>query len=310
MNLVTIIIVNWNSGILLRSCVDSIIASDRNIFKTQIVIVDNNSKDNSIDLLPKDDNIRIIKNRENYGFAAACNIGFRYSDGDYILLLNPDVRLYKDTLSKTFNFFRESNYDVIGIKQKGKGNLTNRGCCRLPTLLSAFNTFTGLCHLSPKIFPSFKMIEWDHESSREVDHVMGSFMFFKRELLNEVGEFDERFFLYYEDLDFSARIRKAFKKIYYWDGALIYHEGGGLSKQIIAKRLFLSLDSRIKYFKKHFPAHQYFLICFTILFIEPLSRIIINLLKRNYKGINETVKAYLMLYKQLLSRILIWSKRA
>ncbi len=304
MNLITILIVNWNSGTLLGKCIDSITASDQDTFKVQIIIVDNNSTDNSLGLIPKNNNIKIIKNRENSGFAAACNTGFRYADGDYILLLNPDVRLYKNTLSKTFNFFIKNNYDLIGIKQTGKQHITNRGCCRLPTLFNAFNTSTGLSALSPKIFCSYKMLEWNHESSREVDHVMGSFMFFKKELLNKVGGFDERFFLYYEDLDFSTRIRKSGGTIYYWDGALIFHEGGGVSKQIMAKRLFLSLNSRIKYFKKHFSAPQSLIICFTILFVEPLNRILISFMRRNYTTINETIKAYIMLYKKLLSGML------
>ncbi len=96
------------------------------------------------------------------------------------------------------------------------------------------------------------MLDWDHRQNREVDHAMGSFFLVRNILFKKLQGFDERYFVYLEDLDFSLRAKQAGFVSYYFTDAAAYHKGGGTSEQIKARRLFYSLHSRILYWYKHF----------------------------------------------------------
>ncbi len=297
-----IIIVNWNSGNLIYNCVKSIFASENiNEFELQVIIIDNNSSDNSMGLIPNDSRIIIIKNNENKGFGFACNQGFKIAKNEFILLLNPDAIVKNNTLTKSLKFIsKNDDISILGVKQVGKNNVINRGCSKLPTVFTAFNSFAGLTQISQKLFPAYKMVEWDHSYSRKVDHVTGSFMLFKRDLLKDIKGMDECFFMYYEDLDFSARVKKMGGKIYYWTKTEIYHEGGGVSKQIKSNRLYYSLLSRIRYMNKHLNKFGAIVIIITILFIEPFTRLSNAIIRFKFSTFKETIIAFNKLYHTLL----------
>ncbi len=295
--MIDIIIVNWNSGQLLSDCINSIFNSSFKSF--HIFIVDNASIDNSIALLPKSNNITIIFNLKNVGFAAACNQGFLIGSGECILFLNPDTKLYTLTLENSIKYMvNNPELAVMGCKQLDNNGNIIPSCSRFPSFKTALNDITGFSKLFPKAFPSSTIMrDWDHSTSRNVDEVMGSFLLTRRSVLEKFNGFDEQFFVYYEEMDLCKRIKDSGGTIFYNSDVEIFHLGCGTTNQIKATRLFYSLNSKLKYYKKHFNNKQFHTLKILIYTLEPTMRIIQNLFNLNFKGITETVKGYYYLIK-------------
>jgi len=303
-----IVIVNWNSGSQLKECVDSITQAAKNNFKLQkIIVVDNASIDSSLDLLDKNkENLMIIQNQENFGFGKACNIGAKYSNSDFILFLNPDTLIFKDSFVKLFNYIDKNDNNgigVYGIQLLDVNGHIQKSCARLPNLWNMFVRSTGLNKFNKRIFKTYAMDDWDHKQTKETNHVMGAFYLIKRNIFIDLSGFDERYFVYIEDLDLSKRVYDNGYKSIYVTGAQAYHKGGGTSENVKAKRLFYSTRSRIIYGFKHFGLLQAsFLLIFTFL-VEPFTRTFFLLLKRKYSEIFETFKGFGMLYKDTFNII-------
>ena len=311
--LVDIIIVNWNAGVLLRDCLQSIEEARREGYEFgRVVIVDNASTDGSLDglasaALP----LQIVRNAENKGFAAACNQGAQGSHADYLLFLNPDTRLFADSLAKPLAFMEAAQNQAVGIcgiqRIDARGEVS-RSCARFPTPGMFYSKTFGLDKLFPGFFPSHFMGEWRHEESSAVDHVIGAFFFVRRRLFERLDGFDERFFVYLEDLDFSRRASLSGWGSYYLADAQAYHKGGGTSDQVKARRLFYSLRSRILYGYKHFSRGQATLLLLATLLLEPLSRLAHNALRGSFKDARETLGGYRMLYGALPEMIAVVRK--
>jgi hypothetical protein len=298
----SIIIVNWNAGSLLQDCVRSIEYARQAGFKIgQVVIVDNGSTDGSLDelastVLP----LKIIRNTENMGFAAACNQGAQGSRADYLLFLNPDTRLFADSISVPLTFMEAAqnrSIGICGIQLIDEHEEVSRSCARFPTPRMFFSKIFGLDRLFAGFFKSHFMEEWGHDENREVDHVIGAFFLVRRRLFEQINGFDERFFVYLEDLDLSLRAKKMGWTSYYLADARAYHKGGGTSEQIKARRLFYSLRSRILYGYKHFSRTQATLLLVSTLCFEPVTRLVFNILQGAFKSAGETISGYLMLYR-------------
>ncbi|MHB8759489.1 MAG: glycosyltransferase family 2 protein [Thiobacillus sp.] len=299
-----IVIVNWNAGSLLQDCVRSIGEARQDGSRLgRVVIVDNGSTDGSLESLASASlPLRIIRNRDNKGFAAACNQGAQDSSADYLLFLNPDTRLFADSLSVPLAFMEAAlnqSVGICGIQLIDEHDEVSRSCARFPTPRMIFSKIFGLDRLLPRIFQSHFMEEWGHKENREVDHVIGAFFLVRRHLFEQLNGFDERFFVYLEDLDFSLRAKKSGWTSHYLADARAYHKGGGTSEQVKARRLFYSLRSRILYGYKHFTPVQATLLLVSTLCFEPLTRLIFNLLRGAFKSATETISGYLMLYRAL-----------
>lgn len=300
-----VVIVNWNAGEYLYESIKSIKCSLHESFVLKsVVVVDNASSDNSLKGLENIDlPIKIIRNTLNLGFGKACNIGVYSSDADYILILNPDTKLYEDSIYKPLKFLIENERNkigMVGVKIIDDDGKISRNCARFPTPFKVVYQSVGLDKLFPKIFPPHFMKEWDHESSREVDQVMGSFILLPRSLFNDLNGYDDLFFVYYDDLDLSLRAKKLGWKNYYYSEAKVFHKGGGTSDKIKATRLFYSLESKLNYCKKHFNKFSYIIDAFFILFVEPIVRIIFSLLSGSLSGAKETLLGYKKLYNNYL----------
>jgi N-acetylglucosaminyl-diphospho-decaprenol L-rhamnosyltransferase len=299
-----IVIVNWNSGSQLRACLESIAHTSREGFVLDsVVVVDNASQDGSANGL---DGIAIplslISNRENRGFAAACNQGAAGGSADYLLFLNPDVRLFHDSLSKPLTHMERpenKNIGISGIQLLNDNNEIGRSCARFPTLKQYLSKMLGLDLMFPSIFPSHFMKEWDHKNSMVVDQVMGAFFLVRRSLFENLGGFDERFFVYYEEVDFSLRARKRGSFSFYFAEAQAYHKGGGVSDVIKATRLFYSLRSRIQYGYKNFGLFSATMLAIGTMFLEPFTRLIFSALKLSGREMVQTVTGYMMLWRYL-----------
>ena len=293
--MIDIIIVNWNSGDYLRKCVMSILAaSSKQDLVSQIIIIDNASKDDSLSRLPHSTLITLIKNQYNAGFAKACNQGFLQSKAPYVLLLNPDAELMENTLCDSLAFMAENNHvDIMGCQLLDeKGNITT-SCARFPAPFRFLTDALGLSYLLPHLVkPALLMKDWNHKESRAVDQVMGAFMFMRRKVFEKIGYFDERFFVYYEELDFSKRLKDVGGISYFNASIQARHQGMGTTESVKAFRLFLNLNSRLKYAKKHFSFFGYLLVAFSVFPIEFASRFVLLLFKGRFAEVKDLLKGY------------------
>ncbi len=298
---IDIIIVNWNSGEQLRKCLESIVSCNKDSYElNQIIVVDNASNDGSMDKLNVFDlPLRVIANAENRGFAVACNQGAMGSGADYLLFLNPDTRLFEDSLIKPLVFMEQpenQKIGITGIQLVDENDRVARTCARFPMPGMFFFKMLGLDKLFPQYFPSHFMSEWDHGETREVDQVMGAFFLIRRQLFKTLGGFDEHFFVYFEEVDLSYRAYNIGWKTIYLSDAKAYHKGGGTSEQVKATRMFYSLRSRILYGYKHFGWFSATLLMAGTLFLEPLSRLVLAIWKRSPTEAKETLKGFVRLW--------------
>jgi N-acetylglucosaminyl-diphospho-decaprenol L-rhamnosyltransferase len=299
-----VIIVNWNSGKQLRQCLESVGGARRERCElNRVVAVDNASEDGSAENL-KEFGFRlvVIRNEKNRGFAAACNQGAKGSNADYLLFLNPDTRLFEDSLDEPLAFMEvPSNRDVgiVGIQLIDEQGRISRTCARLPNLRQFFGHISGLDRIAPRLVQSHFMRDWDHKENREVEQVMGAFFLIRRPLFEELLGFDERFFVYFEDVDLSFRAHQAGWRSFYIADAQAFHKGGGISEQIKSVRLFYSLRSRILYSHKHFSRASATALTVATLFLEPLIRSIWSLVRFAFTELSETLQAYAMLWREM-----------
>ena len=300
--MIDIVIVNWNSGSQLFDCLESIVmASRKDFFLTGVIVVDNASSDNSLERLDSLNlPLRIIRNSVNRGFGAACNQGAALCETDYLLFLNPDTKLFDDSLTIPIAFMmNELNQDIgiCGIQLYDKKGQVSRTCARFPSPTGFVAHAVGLDRFFPRL--GHCMAEWDHASNRQVDQVIGAFFLVRHELFEALNGFDERFFVYFEEVDFSLRASQSGWKSIYLAGAQAFHAGGGTSNQIKARRLFYSLRSRLMYADKHFSLLGFLCVLMATLLIEPLTRSSLVLARHSWQGLKETWSAYAMLWSWL-----------
>ena len=295
---VAIVIVNWNSGLQIRDCVESIDQHGEGL-GISTVVVDNGSTDGSADSVASLSGVKVVRSGSNLGFARACNLGASFiSDADYLLFLNPDAMLAAGVLQRAVEFMEAPSSSTIGIcgvallEESGR---VARSCARFPTPLRLALIATGI----DRIFPSFgtTMTEWDHAQSQIVDQVIGAFFLVRRALFVHLKGFDERFFVYFEEVDFAFRARHYGAKSIFLADVKAFHRGGGTSGQVKPARLFYSLRSRILYARKHFSRMGYLLVVATTFGLEPVSRSVNHLVRGQFVGVRETLFAYRMLFE-------------
>ena len=230
----SIIIVNYNSKLLLEQCIGSIKKAIVNI-DSETIIVDNNSTDGSKEYLPaKFTDVKLIFNNENTGFAKACNQGFKNSSGKYILFLNPDTILTETCLTDCISFF-ETHPDAgaAGVRMLDEnGNFLKESKRGTPTPSTSFFKLFGLTAIFPKskMFAKYYQGHLPEKENNPVEVLSGAFMMIKREVFEKVNGFDEDFFMYGEDIDLSIRISQSGYKNYYLGAISVTHLKGGSTK--------------------------------------------------------------------------------
>lgn len=294
-----IVIVNWNAGNQLSDCIVSIV--EHSEFRNfSIVVVDNGSIDGSTDFLSEQKVAKVVQTGLNLGFSKACNLGAADGNAEFLLFLNPDAALRPNTLTKALAVMKDStcrDVGICGVQLIDESGEVARSCARFPNPLGFFAHALGLVRLFPTL--GHFMAEWSHDQTREVDHVIGAFFLVRRSLFEGLGGFDERFFVYLEDLDFSYRAHKGGWRTIYLTDAQAFHAGGGTSNQVKAKRMFYSLRSRLLYAFKHFNLTGALLVLLSTLLLEPLTRTGYALLRGSWTSVKETWSGYAMLYRWL-----------
>lgn len=251
----SVIIVNYQTGELLLNCIKSIYENNT-IPTLQIIIVDNNSSDESISLVRKHFNgIKFILNDQNLGFAKANNQGLQVAQGEFILLLNPDTLILPQTLERSVEFLKNtSDAGVVGCKILNPDGSLQPSCKSFPGLWNHLFESTFLYKLFPKnrLFGKFYMTNFDYAEVKEVDMVIGAFLMTRKKYLEEICGLDERFFIYSEETDLCYRIRKTGRQVYFIPQAQIIHWSGKSTSQDPIEMFQQDHKSRYLFMKKHY----------------------------------------------------------
>jgi hypothetical protein len=247
----SIIIVNWNTRQLLAECLDSIYASppDREF---EIWVVDNNSQDGSQRMLQElYPEVNLIANSCNPGFARANNQAMSQCSGDYILLLNPDTVVIPGALTHLMRFLDEHpEAGAAGPRLINSDGSLQISAYPQPTL---WREFWRLFHMDNlHHWALYPMKEWEQSTPRQVDVVMGACLMIRRKALDQIGLFDEDYFMYSEEVDLCCRIRQAGWSIFWVPQAVVLHYGGQSTDQVAAEMFLHLYQGKILYFRKHY----------------------------------------------------------
>lgn len=243
----TIIVVNWNTRELLRKCLDSIETTIR-CLSYEIIVVDNASTDGSADMLQqKFPTVMRIENRENRGFGAANNQALRIMTGRYALLLNSDAVLTENAVSELFDCMEKHPDAAMACGQllNFDGSRQN-SIAAFPTLLTLMTNTSLLEYLFPRRFPSKR---YNHFGVVEVDSGIGACLLVRKEAIDEVGMFDERYHFFFEETDWAYQMRRAGWKVLHVPTAFIYHlQGQSIGRNVCSRIAFYR--SRYQFFRK------------------------------------------------------------
>lgn len=303
---VSIVIVNWNSGDYLRACVESIPAArlPHGWRLAAVLVIDNASSDGSCDLpAPAGLPLTVIRNSMNRGFAAACNQGAAACASDLILFLNPDARLFHDSLQAPIEHLSHQWPERVGIASIQLVDETGavaRCCARFPRAYHFLAQAVGVTRLLPST--SHLMCEWPHDSTRKVDQVIGAFFMIRRDLFESLCGFDERFFVYFEEVDLAWRAYQLGWASVFIAQAQAFHAGGGTSNSIKGRRLFYSLRSRLHYGAKHYAWPERTLLWLVSLVIEPVARAVHLLAARRFADLAALAEGYGLLLRDAARR--------
>jgi GT2 family glycosyltransferase len=291
----SIIIVNWNTRDLLSRCLKAVY-SNLGKLDAEVLVVDNASSDDSIEYIQREyPQVRIFQNEDNIGFSRANNRGIAEARGRYYLLLNTDTFVHPNALETLVRFMDEHpEAGAGGCRLYYEDGSLQRSCTSFPTLSTELWQALWLDRIFPesKIFGKYWMTYWDFNDVREVDSIIGACMMLRRETINEVGAFDESYFMYSEEVDLCYRMKKAGWKVLFTPKATATHIWGGTSKRIQEETTFLRLyRSRMKFFRKHYgrPAAFGFKLVLTVgSFMRVAGGIAYFLLRKNRNTLKNT----------------------
>lgn len=235
MTTLSVFIVTYNSAALLPACLDSL--REQSIaHEVEVIVVDNASRDHSAALVRSDyPEVKLIASNSNLGFGNANNKALELAQGRYVVLLNPDATLPPDTLERALQHIEQTPDAGMGggLLQGTKGEW--QPSARLfPSLLNDALTISGLAYRysDSRFFGRFDRSWADPKQAVTIDWVVGAFAIIRRDLIDKIGLFDPRFFLYYEEVDLCRRVYQAGFKVYYWPDLVITHVGGASSETV------------------------------------------------------------------------------
>ena len=282
----SIILVNWNTKDLTRDALVSIFDQTKNI-EFEVIVVDNNSGDGSVEMIKKEfSQVILIENKENRGFGKANNQGLATARGEYLMFLNTDVKVLNGAINTLVDYLdKNSSVMMVGPRLLNADMSFQHACRRnLPNPLNSFFHLFGLVKIFKhnEIINSYKQFTADPEVTGPVEAISGAAMLFRRQVYEEIGGFDERFFMYGEDLDFCKRIFDKGWGVVYVSNAKIIHFGGQSSKKRKVQSLRNFYEAMWIYYKKHFAPKQFFLVNIAVwlaIKIKLFIAVMINYLK-------------------------------
>lgn len=264
--MVSVIIVSWNAQQYLKQCLESL-SGEACRYPMEIIVVDNASNDSSVECVENQfPHARLIRNDSNLGFAKANNMGIAASRGKYVCLVNSDVKLLKDCITRLVDYFElNPQAGLIGPRLIGGDGKMQRSCRGFPTLWNMLCQALALDTLfaGNRIFCGYDLSYWPHDTETEVNILSGCFWLVRRDALTGVGLLDESFFMYGEDMDWCRRFWSGGWKLVFVPSAEAIHYGGASSVNAPVRFHFEQQRADIQYWRKHhFPlgAAGYFLI--------------------------------------------------
>ncbi len=272
---ISIIIINYKSIELIKQCIKSLENYSQDI-GYEIIIVDNSSSEADISFI-KDEykNIRLIRNLENLGFAAANNQGLKIANGEFVLFLNNDTIFIENTLKKIYDYAVSLDIpSLIGCKLLNSDLTLQYSVYDYPSLLNLVTSNFGMYLLFPKNkwFNKYHLMNKRINTTTKVDVVTGAFIFGPKKEFQMLGGFDERFFFYNEETDLCYRFKKQGGQVIYFPETSLIHLKGTTIKKNLWNKYRLEFIAYIKYYQKHFSFCQ-FLIAIIIHYLGILIRI-------------------------------------
>lgn len=233
----SIIILNYNVRYFLEQCIKSVQAAIVAL-DAEIIVVDNNSQDTSVAMMQQlFPDVHFIENKQNLGFPKGNNIGVAQAQGKYICILNPDTVVSEDTFLKLIDLFqRKEKLGIVGCQLiDGRGGFLPESKRGIPTYWRSLMKITGMYRLFPKstLLNGYYASHLGKDSNGEVEILVGAFMFMPKALYEELGGFDEQFFMYVEDTDLSySSLKAGYENYYFADTSIIHYKGESTDKDI------------------------------------------------------------------------------
>jgi GT2 family glycosyltransferase len=251
---VSVVIVSWNAREYLAQCLASLTPAVCR-FPREIIVVDNASTDGSPEMVAgRFPQVRLMLNQANLGFAKANNIGIGASTGDYLCLVNSDVKVLPECISRLVDYC-EANPEVgmVGPRVIGGDGKLQRSCRGFPSVWNMFCRALALDTIFPhsRLTTGYSLRYWDQESLRRVDILTGCFWLARRQALEKVGLLDESFFMYGEDMDWCKRFSAAGWRLVLVPSAEAIHYGGASSANAPIRFYIERHRADLHYWKKH-----------------------------------------------------------
>jgi N-acetylglucosaminyl-diphospho-decaprenol L-rhamnosyltransferase len=254
---VSVVVINYNTAHLLKEMRTSLAAARKGL-TLEIIVVDNASRDGSAAVLRREfGDAQLIFNASNVGFGRANNQALSHVIGRFVLLLNTDAFVSADTVRQTVEFMDDHpDCGIVGVRLVGRDGQLQPGCRHFPTPWNAFLHRTGMERFFPRVQMVDEPIE-DDATPRECDWVPGCYMLVRKEVFDQCGHFDPRYFLYFEEVDFCRRVKSEGWKVFYFPQATVVHLGGESAKSdarltAAGQISVLQIESELLYYRKHF----------------------------------------------------------
>jgi GT2 family glycosyltransferase len=249
----SVILVSWNTCDELRACLESVEAGMHGI-STEVIVVDNASTDGSPDMVDAHfPHVRLIRNRENLGFAAGCNAGLAAATGRYLLLLNPDTIVLGDVLAATVRYLDERpDVATMGCRILNADGSLQPSCFRDPSVLNTFLGVTGLAKLPwPPFFGRERMTHWQRDTERDVEVVTGCYLATRREVIEDIGLLDAGYFFCGEEADWCRRMRTRGWVLRFAPIGDIIHLDGVAGRKLSERRDLFGMAGLVRYVDRH-----------------------------------------------------------
>lgn len=283
----SVVIVTYNNQTVIASCLNSLLL-ELHDFTFQILVIDNNSSDRTkkivkqicIQCKSKDGELILIENKSNLGFTKAINQGLKICKGQYILTLNPDTEFKSASLIILKEVLQEdTKIGVVAPQLLYPDGTIQPSCRRFPRHRDVLFEIMCLSYIfrNSKIFNGWKMGDFDHQNSQKVDQPQGACLLFRQQVLKSVGYWDEKFPMFFSDVDWCRRVKNQGWEILFEPKAKVIHHRGVSILQRKPNMIWSSHHSFYKYFKKHNTDFKSFFlneIFGGILFFSALIRIL------------------------------------
>lgn len=244
--------------------------------------------------------LKVIRNSHSIGWGAGCNQGAAGSAADYLLFLNSDTRLFPDTLATATTFMdgdRSEGIGICGVQMVDQDGRPTISCSRFPTLRVLFGKMTGLNTVLPTLFPTHHLSAAETQESRPVDQVIGAFYLVRRELFTKLGGFDQRYFLYFEDVDLALRARHEGAGTYFLKDAIVFHAENVSTNQTRDLQVYHQLRSRTLFARQYWSRSHVGLLVLLTFTVEFPARVIRAGLSRDRSAIFGIARAYRWLFR-------------